>query len=105
MDHRVVAGFFTAIALLLSAGPASAGPCAAQIAEIELSIQKMPDDVGTAPEFLGTRCFAINQRRLLSRAPNTTRKPRSRRPWRRLRLLTRKANATNAPTRSPRPGF
>jgi hypothetical protein len=50
MDHRVVAGFLTAVALALSAGPASAGPCKAQIAEIELSLQKMPDDIGTAPE-------------------------------------------------------
>jgi hypothetical protein len=50
MDHRVVAGFFTAIALVLPAASANAGPCTAQIAEIELSIQKMPDDVGTAPE-------------------------------------------------------
>jgi hypothetical protein len=50
MDHRVVAVFFTAIALLLPAASANAGPCTAQIAEIELSLQKMPDDVGTAPE-------------------------------------------------------
>ena len=50
MDHRVVAGFLTAIALTLPAASASAGPCTAQIAEIELSLQKMPDDVGTAPE-------------------------------------------------------
>jgi hypothetical protein len=50
MDHRVVASFFIAVALVLPAGSAKAGPCTAQIAEIELSIQKMPDDVGTAPE-------------------------------------------------------
>ncbi|HEY4927395.1 MAG TPA: hypothetical protein VII20_23555 [Roseiarcus sp.] len=50
MDHRVVAGLLTMMALTLPAASASAGPCTAEIAEIEQSIQKMPDEVGSAPE-------------------------------------------------------
>ena len=50
MGYRVVAGIMTMIALTFPAASASAGPCTPQIAEIEQSIQKMPNDVGTAPE-------------------------------------------------------
>jgi hypothetical protein len=50
MDHRVVAGLITMTALTFLPASASAGPCTAGIAEIEQSIQKMPDDFGTAPE-------------------------------------------------------
>jgi hypothetical protein len=50
MDRRVVAGLLTMMALTFPTASASAGPCSAEIADIEQTIQKMPDDVGSAPE-------------------------------------------------------
>ena len=40
----------TTIALTFPAASAGAGPCTPQIAEIEQSLEKMPDNYGTAPE-------------------------------------------------------
>ena len=55
MNLRIAASPIVALAAGLSITPASAGPCADQIAEFEQFLQEHPGAVGTAPQSVGAQ--------------------------------------------------
>jgi hypothetical protein len=55
MNLRIAASPIVALATGLSITPASAGPCADQIAEFEQFLQEHPGTVGTAPQSVGAQ--------------------------------------------------
>ena len=59
MKYRTVAPLIFAIAWCLHAASATAGPCGAQIATFQQSLQQLatrdPDSVGTAPQSIGAQ--------------------------------------------------